>query len=64
MPVFRRPVVILVLSYSVGVLASRWLIFRDLTLDGPTAATMITVPLVQAAALAAWRRLAARGARR
>jgi len=56
MSVFRRPVVALLVSYCLGVLACRWLIFGDLTLDAPTAAAIVTVPLVQAATMAAWRR--------
>lgn len=56
MPIVRRPVVTLLLSYSLGVLVCRWLIFGDFALDRPTLAAMIAVPLVQAAALAGWRR--------
>jgi hypothetical protein len=56
MTVFRRPVVTLLLSYSLGVLACHWLIFQDFALDRPAVAAMISVPLVQAAALAGWRR--------
>ena len=60
MSVFRRPLVTLIVSYSIGVLACRWLIFQDFALDRPTVAAMIAVPSVQAAALAAWRALASR----
>jgi hypothetical protein len=60
MSVFRWPVVTLLVSYSIGVLACRWLIFEHFALDRPTVAAMIAVPLVQAAVLAAWRALADR----
>jgi hypothetical protein len=60
MSVFRWPVVTLLVSYALGVLACRWLIFQDFALDRPTVAAMIAVPLVQAAALAAWRSFAGR----
>lgn len=56
MSVFRRPVVILLLSYSLGMLSCRWLIFGDFALDRPAVVAMISVPLVQAAAMAGWRR--------
>lgn len=58
MSVFSRPVVILFLAYGLGVLACRWLIFGDFALDRPTIAAMISVPLVQAAVMAGWRRFA------
>jgi hypothetical protein len=60
MSVFRWPLVTLIVSYSIGVLACRWLIFQDFALDRPTVTAMIAVPLVQAAALAACRSLARR----
>jgi hypothetical protein len=46
----------LVLTYVVGVLASRWLVFRAFALDAPAITAMIAVPLAQIAALALWRR--------
>jgi hypothetical protein len=57
MSVFRWPVVTLLLSYCLGLLACRWLILQDFALDRATIAAMVAVPLVQAAALAGWRRL-------
>ncbi len=57
MSVLRSPLMALLLSYALGVLACRWLIFHAFALDRPTIAAMLAVPLVQAAALAGWRRL-------
>lgn len=54
---FRSTVVTLLLSYSLGVLACRWLIFHAFALDAPVVAAMVAVPLVQGAALTGWRRL-------
>ncbi len=59
MPAFRSLIITLLLTYGLGVLASRWLVFRALALDGPTLAAMVAVPVVQAAVLAVWRRLSA-----
>ena len=60
MPAFRSLIVTLLVTYSLGVLASRWLVFRAFALDGPTVAAMVAVPVVQAALLAAWRRWSGR----
>ena len=48
--------VLLLLTYALGVLASRWLVFRAFALDGPTITALLAVPVVQAAVLTAWRR--------
>jgi hypothetical protein len=49
----------LLLTYALGVLASRWLVLRAFALDAPTIAAMAAVPVVQAAVLLAWRRWSA-----
>jgi len=53
----RSPALTLLLTYCFGVLACRWLVLHAFALDGPTATAMVAVPVVQAAALAGWRRL-------
>ncbi len=55
MSALRRLAILLLASYGIGVLASRWLVFGTFALDRPTVAGMIAVPLVQAALLAGWR---------
>jgi hypothetical protein len=45
----------LLLSFVVGVLATRWLALHAFALDFPVVAAMIVVPLVQAAVLLTWR---------
>lgn len=57
MPGFGSTAVALLLSYWVGVLTCRWLVLHAFALDRHTIVIMVVVPLVQAAALAAWRRL-------
>jgi hypothetical protein len=57
----RPPLLILVpLTYVVGVLVCRVLLFGRFALDGPTLAGMVAVPLAQAGALAVWRRMSLR----
>ncbi len=60
MAVFRSLIITLLLTYCLGVLASRWLVFRAFAIDGPTLVALVAVPVVQAAALAVWRRWSGR----
>lgn len=59
MAAFRSLVVTLLLTYGLGVLASRWLVLRAFALDGPTVFAIVAVPVVQAGVLAGWRRWSA-----
>jgi hypothetical protein len=56
----RSTVATLLLTYVVAVCACRWLVFGAIALDGPTIVAMVAVPLVQALAIAGWRRVVGR----